>query len=118
MPAVPSNIDKKEAIRKFKERKPLAGIFAIRCTANGRVWVGTSRNLDATRNGSWFSLRLGSHIDKPLQEEWNAHGEPAFEYEILETLESDLHPLAVADLLKEKGKHWVAQMSARPLLPG
>lgn len=113
-----SNTDKKEAIRKFKERKPLVGIFALRCTASGRAWVGTSRNLDATRNRSWFSLRNGSHIDKPLQAEWNAHGEAAFQYDILETLEGDLHPLAVADLLKEKGKHWVSELSARPLLPG
>lgn len=113
-----SNVNKKEAIRKFKERKPLVGIFALRCTANGEVWVGTSRNLDATRNRSWFSLRLGSHIDKPLQAEWNAHGEAAFQYEILETLDDDLHPLAVRDLLKEKGNQWVAQLSARLLLPG
>lgn len=109
-----SNVDKKEAIRKFKERKPLLGVFAVRCAASGAVWVGTSRNLDATRNGLWFGLRTGSYIDKSIQADWNAHGEPAFQYEILETLDGDLHPLAVKDLLKEKGKHWVAQLSARP----
>jgi len=113
-----SNTDKKEAIRKFKERKVLVGIFAIRCTASGRVWVGSSRNLDATKNGSWFSLRNGGHIDKPLQEEWNARGEAAFQYEILEILDGDLHPLAIRDLLKEKCNHFVAQLSARMLLPG
>lgn len=113
---MPAKIDRKEAIRKFKERKPLLGAFAVRCTASGRVWVGTSRNLDATRNGFWFCLRNGSHIDKSLQAEWDAHGEPAFQYEILETLEEDLHPMAVADLLKEKGKHWAAQLSARPIV--
>ena len=110
-----SNDAKKEAVRKFKEQKPLQGVYAVRCTASGRVWVGTSRNLDATRNGCWFCLRTGSHIDKSLQEEWNAHGEPAFQYEIVETLEGDSHPLAVADLLKEKGKHWVAELSAHAI---
>ena len=108
-------LTRKEAIRKFKERKPLLGAFAIRCTASGRVWAGTSRNLEATKNGAWFSLRIGSHIDKSLQEEWHAHGEPAFQYEILEKLDEDLHPLAVADLLKEKRTHWIAQLNARPL---
>jgi hypothetical protein len=110
-----SNTDKKEAIRKFKERKPLVGAYAVRCTANGRVWVGTSRNLEATRNGVWFCLRTGSYIDKSLQAEWNAHGEPAFQYEILETLDGDLHPLAVNDMLKERSTHWMTQLSARPL---
>jgi hypothetical protein len=109
-----SNVDKKEAIRKFKEQKTLLGVYAVRCTTSGAVWVGTSRNLDATRNGLWFCLRTGSYIDKSIQTEWNAHGEPAFQYEILETLDGDLHPMAVADLLKAKGKHWVAQLSARP----
>ena len=103
---------RKEAIRKFKERKPLLGAFAIRCTASGRVWVGASRNLDATRNSFWFSLRHGSHPARSLQEEWDVHGEAAFQYEILERLEDDLVSLAVADLLKEKAGYWVGQLGA------
>ena len=113
---MPSKEARKEAIRKFKERKPLLGAFAVRCTVTGRVWVGASRNLEATKNGTWFSLRHGGHRDESLQEEWNAHSEPAFEYEILETLDGDLHPLAVHDLLKEKRSHWIAKLGARPLL--
>jgi hypothetical protein len=111
-----SQVDKKEAIRKYKELKPQLGVYAIRCTTSGKVWVGASRNLDATRNGVFFMLRAGGHIDKPLQQEWNAHGKEAFQYEILETLDDDLLPLAVKDLLKEKSKHWQAQLSALPLL--
>jgi hypothetical protein len=110
-----SKEERKEAIRKFKERKPLLGVFAVRCTATGRVWVGVSRNLDATKNGSWFCLRNGSHHDKALQEEWNVHGEPMFQYEVLDKLNDDTLPLGVADLLKEKKKHWIAQLGARSL---
>ena len=110
-----SNAARKEAIRKFKERKPLCGAFAVRCTATGRIWVGSSRNLDATKNGSWFSLRNGSHLDKSLQSEWNAHGEDTFQYEILEKLEDGVSPLAVADLLKEKRSYWIVRLRARPL---
>ena len=106
---------RKEAIKKFKARKPVLGVFAVRCTTTGRVWVGSSRNLHATKNGSWFGLRIGSHIDKSLQEEWNAQGESAFEYEVLEMLEDDVPTLSVSDLLKEKRNHWIAQLGARPL---
>jgi GIY-YIG catalytic domain len=112
-----SNVDKKEAIRKFKEQKVPQGVYAVRCTANGHVWVGSSRNLDATRNRTWFTLRMGNYMDKSLQQEWNLHGEPAFDYEILEKLEDDLSPMAAEDLLKEKAKQWVVKMSANPLLP-
>jgi hypothetical protein len=111
-----ASVDRKDAIRKFKEQKPRLGAFAIRCSVSGRVWVGSSRNLDATRNGCWFSLRLGSHQNKELQAEWNNNGEPAFQYEILETLDQDLQPLAVRDLLKETQRRWVEQLSAGALL--
>ena len=112
---MPSKESRKESIRRFKERKPLLGAYAVRCTATGRVWVGVSRNLDATKNGCWFCLRNGLHQEKSLQEEWNTQGESAFQYEILDGLEEDVHPLEVADLLKEKKNDWVARLSAQPL---
>ncbi len=106
---------RKEAIRKFKELKTPRGAYAVRCTATGGVWVGASRNLDAAKNGAWFALRIGSHMSKTLQAEWNAHGEPAFEYEILEKLDDDVSPMAIDDLLKEKRAHWVEQLGALQL---
>ena len=112
---MPSKESRKEAVRKFKERKSLLGAYAVRCTVTGHVWVGVSKNLDATRNGTWFSLRNGLHREKSLQDEWNAHGESAFQYEILVGLDEDIHPLEVNDLLKEQKKVWIDQLGARPL---
>ena len=111
-----SKVERKEAIRKFRERKPARGTFSLRSTATGRIWVGASRNLDATRNSYWFCLRNGNHPDKALQEEWNAQGEHTFEYEILEILDDELSPIALADVLKEKKGHWVARLDAQPLI--
>ena len=111
-----SKEQKREAIDKFKERKSLLGVFAVRCTASGNVWVGSSRNLDASRNSIWFSLRHGSHRDKPLQDEWNAQGEPAFEYEVLEKLKDDVPPLLVPGMLKDTKQRWMTQFDARGLL--
>jgi hypothetical protein len=110
-----SKESRKEAIRKFKERKPLLGAYAVRCTATGRVWVGASRNLDATKNGCWFCLRNGSHLEKSLQAEWDVQGESSFQYEILSTLDKDVHPLEVEDLLKGTKKDWIARLGAQPL---
>jgi len=103
--------DRREAIRKFKEQKPLTGAFALRCPAAGRIWVGAARNLEATRNRYWFCLRHGDHPDREVQQEWNTHGEAAFTYEILETID-ELPPLGIADLLKEKKAEWVARLGA------
>jgi len=108
---------RKDAVREYKERSPNRGAFAIRCLPTGRVWVGASPNLDAARNGAWFALRIGQHRDRALQDAWKAHGEDAFEYEVLDTLDDDVAPMAVSDLLKEKMRHWAARLNAPTLLP-
>ena len=108
-------MNRKEAIREFKERKVPQGIFAIRCRTTGAVWVDSTRNLGAARNGAWFQLRGGLHRDKGLQAEWNARGEEAFEFEALETLADDVSPISLADVLKEKKQKCAAQLGARPL---
>jgi len=104
---------KKEAIKEYKERKPFRGAFALRSTATGHVWVGSSPNLDAIRNRLWFALGMGNHQDKVLQEEWNSHGAESFQYEVLEKLDDDILPMEVGDLLKEKRLHWAAKLGAR-----
>ncbi len=108
-------IDRKEASRKFKERKPSRGVFAVRCTATGQVWVGSFANLEAMRNRLWFSLGLGAHRDPALQAEWNAHGEAAFQYEILEKFDDDLCAIEVNDRLKQRKRHWAGRLGARAL---
>ena len=110
---MPSKPDRKRAIQEFKERKPALGVYSVRCAATGKVWVDASRNLAATQTGLWFMLRQGGHINRALQAEWNAHGEESFQFEILEQLEEDLAPMAAADELKRRKKHWLAQLSAQ-----
>jgi hypothetical protein len=110
------SISKKEAIKAYKERKPHRGAYAIRCTATGQVWVGSTPNLDAKRNSVWFGLRLGNFIDKTLQAEWNTHREQAFEYEILETLEDELCDIEVSTRLKQVRTTWAARKGATTLL--
>ncbi len=108
---------RKVAIEAFKQRTPRRGIFAVRCTPTGRAWVGASPNLDAARNGLWFSLRSGSHRDAALQAEWQVHGEAAFRFDVLEELERDMLAMDVADALKRKKREWAAKEGAPTLLP-
>ena len=110
------SVSKKQAIREFKEKKTPRGVFAVRCTVTGALWVGSSPNLDAARNSIWFGLRLGTHHNPSLQKEWNLHGESAFEYEVLEKLDDDVAAMAVSDLLKEKKREKVARLGALALL--
>jgi len=108
-------MNRKQAIRDFKDRKPAQGIFAVRCNAGSQVWVGSSPNLPAWRNSLWFSLRSGGYPNQALQQAWNTHGEPAFQFEVLEQLDDDVSPMALGDLLKQKKQRWIQQLGASVL---
>lgn len=108
-------MDRKEIIREYKARTTPRGVFAVRCVATGEVWVGSSMNLDGARNRLWFTLGYGNHKDALLQARWNAQGEKAFEYEVLEKLDDEVSALRVGDILKERTSHWLAQLHAQPL---
>ncbi|HUO92763.1 MAG TPA: GIY-YIG nuclease family protein [Rhizomicrobium sp.] len=108
------NASRKEAVRSYKERKRLQGVFAIRCEASGEVWIGSSPNLDAHQNREWFTLRTGLHRNKAMQAAWNAHGDASFRYEIVEKVIDD-NPLLIPALLKDREKHWRAELKAAPV---
>ena len=108
---------RKAAIEAFKNREPHRGVFAVRCSVTGHVWVGASPDVGAARNGLWFMLRLGTHRDRALQAEWRAHGESSFSYEVLEELKADTLAMDVADALKHKKREWASKEGALTLLP-
>ena len=110
-------MDKREARKQFKSKVTPKGVFAVRCTVSGEAWVAASDHLDSARNGLWFQLRNRLHPNRQLQAAWNACGEDAFEYSILETLDEDMKPLTLKDTLQERQKHWMAELNAPALWP-
>ena len=108
-------IDRKEAIRQYKEKKTPRGAFVVRCPQAGLAWVEGSRNLEAARNGLWFELNVGTHRNRGLQEEWKARGETAFEFEVLEVLPDDILPMELTGRLKDLKAAWAERLPARPL---
>ena len=105
-------MDRREIRKEFKSRKTPKGIYTVRCAAGGLAWAGASTHLDTERNSLWFQLRNGSHLNRKLQEAWNAHGEAAFEFAAVETLDEDANPMLVKDLLRERLEHWTKEMGA------
>ncbi len=110
-------MNRKEAIAEYKNRKTPRGIYVVRFADAGPAFVDAVPDLGAARNGVLFALRTGAHRNPELQAEWNAHGESAFRYEVLEKLEDDLAPMAWRDLLKDKKKEWVERLGARKVTP-
>ena len=107
---------RRTAARDFRERKVTPGVFSLRCTQTGEVWVGPHRNLDQ-KNGLMFTLKMGSHPNRDLQAAWRDHGEAGFAYELLETLEDEtLGDLGRAEWLKAAERRWRETLQARPII--
>ena len=75
---------RKDIIREYKERQKPAGVFQVKNTANGKVLLGSSLNLEGPLNAHKFMLSTGRHDNKTLQKEWNEYGADKFVFEILE----------------------------------
>jgi hypothetical protein len=104
------NARKKEILRNAKEQKARPGIYAIRCTVSGEVWVAKAADLDKRKPGLWFQLNMGGFPGKSLQTAWNTHGEAAFVFVELEDVTDD-NELLIPSLLKEREAHWRQELS-------
>ena len=110
-----ARIDQRALRDSYKQTPRKSGIFAIRCRTTNATWIGTSQDLEKAKNRHWFTLKMGTHHLPALQAAWNDAGEAAFEYEVLETLDDDLSPLARENALKEKRAAWKEKLGAELL---
>lgn len=104
--------DRKTAIAAYKERKTIAGVFVIRCTASSQAWVGQTPNLEKIQNRIWFTLRMGSHRNAELQRASSAHGADNLSLETLERIEDEELGYVRDTLLKERVQHWRSLLNA------
>src|SRR5512137_3062641 len=77
---------RQEIKREYKERKKPAGIFQVKNTANGKIFLGSSLNLEGPLNGHKFMLTIGRHRNPGLQKEWDEYGPDKFVFEVLEVV--------------------------------
>lgn len=107
--------DRKALTAAYREKKTIAGVFAVICNATGEVWVGQSRHIDTQQNGLWFGLRMGSSPFRSLQTAFTEHGEAEFRFEQLDRLPEDTTPMARDTELKSRAALWSARLKATAL---
>jgi hypothetical protein len=78
---------KKEIKEAYKKLKFRMGVFQIRNTVTGKIFVEGSTDLTAIWNRYRFALNLGGHTNEELQRDWKELGEDKFLFEILEEIE-------------------------------
>ncbi len=81
---------RKELTAQYKQTRPEAGVYCIRCAANGRSLVGSAANLAAIRNKLAFAASTGmtSALDHRLWPDVRRYGIDAFSFEVLEVLDT------------------------------
>jgi hypothetical protein len=109
--------DRKAAIAAYKEREVATGVFALRFAGAEGLWVGGAKDLAGVENRLRFALRHGGYPRPRLQAAWNAAGEAAFGFEVLETLDlpDDATDFVRASRLKDRIAHWREALSAAPV---
>jgi len=111
--------DRKAALAAYKERKTIAGIYAVRCLPSGECWVGGAPDLTTIQNRLWFTLRQGASLQRSLQAAWQTHGAEAFAFEAVERFAEDKDESDLAYVrdrrLKERVVHWVETLGATAL---
>ena len=70
----------------YRENPPTGGVFQIKHLHTGKLLIGSSTNLAGKINSYRFQLKLGSHRNNALQQDWKTDGAEAFSFDILEEL--------------------------------
>lgn len=107
---------RRDLIRDFKEKKPEAGVFAVRCAETGETWVGPSKNLGQQQNSLWFSMRIGpgGRFHPDLHKAYAAHGQAGLAFEVVEVIDDEgLGAYGLDSQLKDRLAHWLAALNAR-----
>jgi len=101
----------KDMKREYKERKKPAGVFQVKNTANGKILLGSSLNLEGPLNSHKFMLTMGSHRNEDLQKDWNTYGPDHFVFEILEVVKiSDDPNFNLEDELTLLEQIWIEKL--------
>ncbi len=100
-----------ELKREYKEMARRMGIIAVRNLRNGRMWIRSAFNPEATLRRFRFELEFGSSRIKELQKEWDEFGAEAFSFEVIDTVEPDPEK-DDADELAAREAFWRDKLSA------
>lgn len=79
-------INKSEIRNNYKKTFTTMGVYQVRNLVNGKIFVGSSKNIPARINRHKFELRYGSENIAELQDDYNKYGEDKFIYEIIDEL--------------------------------
>ena len=79
-------LNKNEARREYKNTIQPMGVYSVTNKKNGKVFIGSSMNVNNIFNRISFQLKLGSYTNEELQKDYNLMGEAAFSFKVMDYL--------------------------------
>lgn len=99
---------RRQARMEYKQMTHPKGVYQIKNTINGRILIGHSMNLEGNKNSYPTKLEFDSHHHQLLREDLKAYGTEAFEFEVLETIDTNEIPEAMwRDEVKKLEDKWL-----------
>lgn len=80
----------------------MKGIYCIKNTTSGKIYVGASIDIEARYQGHILALKAGSHKNAQLQKDFDQQGLDALEFGVLEEIANDSD-------LKLREIYWIKQ---------
>ena len=85
-------MDRREAVRRYKETPRPAGVYQVLHKSSGRVLVGSSPDAPAMLRRIRAQLEMDSYPNRQLQHDWSASGETGFVFEVVDLLDEPDSP--------------------------
>jgi group I intron endonuclease len=79
----------------------VAGIYLIRNNANGKLYIGSSKDMNARWRNHKSELNRKKHTNSYLQHSWDKYGESSFSFEYLEEC------IATREILIEREQYYL-----------
>jgi group I intron endonuclease len=86
--------------------KNVVGIYAIKNSANGCVYIGSSVNVGTRWSSHRTALARGTHENRRLQRAWMDHGGDAFEFVLIEE--------CAVEEIEARELHWLNEFRSLP----
>ncbi len=109
--AMPKTTNRAELKRLHQQNVPAMGIYQIRNMENGKIYLGSSQNLEGTRNSRLFQLRMGKVVfNRDLQQDLTRYGAENFDFSVVDVLGKTEPGDNIEQLLAALELHWLAKL--------
>lgn len=78
----------------------MQGVYLILNIVNGKIYIGSSNDIEGRKYDHFRALRLNKHTNQYLQNSYNKHGEAKFTFEVIEVVDN------IEDL-RDREQYWL-----------